>query len=447
MVDSFLPSAYWLTNARIPLALLADTEPDTLRQPIPHFSGSALGEDWVAVDLEICDGQITQILPQGKDLPNDLPQIDRKQGLVWPCFVDLHTHLDKGHAWLRSPNPEGTFADALEVAEQDKSTWSYEDLYRRMEFGLRCSYAHGTQALRTHLDAGSAQFNTSLKVFQQLRDEWRDRIEMQVVPLVPLEYYQSDEGKELADQMAEVGGLIGGLSLNTPDLEAHLDRVFTLAQERGLDLDFHSDESLEPQDQSLRAIAQAAIRHEFTGQIVCGHCCSLSVQSPEEVEMTIQWVREAGIGVVSLPMCNLYLQDRHPGQMPRLRGVTLLHEFKQQRVPVAVASDNCRDPFHAYGDHDGLEVFAQSVRIAHLDRPHRDWCRTVTRTPAELMKLLPLGTLGCGQSADFILFKARNFSELLSRPQSDRQVVRQGQVIDSTLPDYAELDDLMAGRV
>jgi hypothetical protein len=37
--------------------------------------------------------------------------------------------------------------------------------------------------------------------------------------------------------------------------------------------------------------------------------------------------------------------------------VTLLHEFAARGVRTMAASDNCRDPFFAYGDHDALEVF------------------------------------------------------------------------------------------
>jgi cytosine deaminase len=48
-----------------------------------------------------------------------------------------------------------------------------------------------------------------------------------------------------------------------------------------------------------------------------------------------------------------------------------------------------------------------------------------------------------GLPADLIVFKGRNFSELLSRHQHDRIVLRNGQPIDRTLPDYAELDDLV----
>jgi cytosine deaminase len=138
----------------------------------------------------------------------------------------------------------------------------------------------------------------------------------------------------------------------------------------------------------------------------------------------------------------LYLQDRTRDRTPRWRGVTLLHELRQQGVPVAIASDNCRDPFHAFGDHDGLEVFSLSTRIAHLDQPYGTWPQTITQTPAQLMNLTQPGAIAIGQPADLILFKGRTYSELLSRPQHDRIVLRSGQAIDTTLPDYAELDDL-----
>jgi cytosine/creatinine deaminase len=52
------------------------------------------------------------------------------------------------------------------------------------------------------------------------------------------------------------------------------------------------------------------------------------------------------------------------------------------------------------------------------------------------------GRIGIGLSADLILFKARNWTELLSRPQSDRVVLRHGQTIDRVFPDYRELDVL-----
>jgi cytosine deaminase len=59
------------------------------------------------------------------------------------------------------------------------------------------------------------------------------------------------------------------------------------------------------------------------------------------------------------------------------------------------------------------------------------------------MGLSNVGRIGVGLPANLIVFKGRNFSELLSRPQSDRLVLRKGKAIDTTLPDYAELDALV----
>ncbi|MBE9181415.1 cytosine deaminase [Oculatella sp. LEGE 06141] len=448
---------YWLINAHLPIPLLVGTD------TVTHDTKTS---EFVFVDLEIKDGLITQIVSAGLPHPDPVATVDLKRGLVWPCFVDMHTHLDKGHSWGRSPNRDGSFETALNLVTHDRQKyWDAEDLYRRMEFGLKCSYAHGTQAVRTHLDAIDDQATISLGVFKALKEQWADRITLQAVSLVPLDYFLTPEGEVLADQVAKVSGVLGGFPIMSDDLDRQLDRVFDLATERGLDLDFHTDESGNPADIVLRRVAEAAIRHNFSGQVICGHCCSLAVQSAEEVFKTMDVVKQAGIGIVSLPMCNLYLQDRQqtasqhfsqaktahplahaanlPTYTPRWRGVTLLHELKHYGIPVAVASDNCRDPFHGFGDHDGLEVFTQSTRIAHLDAPYGDWCKAVTMTPADLLKLPTAGRVGVGLPANLVVFKARYYSELLSRPQSDRIVLRNGKAIDTTLPDYAELDDLL----
>ena len=442
-----LPSTsnYLLKNAAVPVSV-SETQSIALNPNRAWVRQT--GEGLCVVDVEIAAGTIAQIIPAGTkpvSSSGDIPVVDLQGGLVWPCFVDMHTHLDKGHIWERSPNPDGTFASAIEAVRADaQKNWNADDVYRRMEFGLKCSYAHGTKAIRTHIDSAGEQGTVSLGVFEALQAEWGDRLILQAVSLVSLDYFLTPAGEKLADRIAQIGGILGGVAYINPDLDKQLDRVFALAKERNLNLDFHTDENDDPDSVTLREVAKTAIGHEFSGQIICGHCCSLAVQPPDLVAETLALVKEANIGVVSLPMCNLYLQDRQSQRTPRWRGVTLLHELKAAGIPVAVASDNCRDPFYGFGDHDVLEVFNMAVRIAHLDRPWEDWPRTVTQTPADLMGLPNVGRIAVGLPADLILFKARNFSELLSRAQGDRTVLRQGIKIDTTLPDYRELDDLLA---
>jgi cytosine/creatinine deaminase len=63
-----------------------------------------------------------------------------------------------------------------------------------------------------------------------------------------------------------------------------------------------------------------------------------------------------------------------------------------------------------------------------------------------VMGLSDHGTIRVGAPADLVLFRGRTMSELLSRRQHDRVVLRQGRAIDTTLPDYRELDDLFEAR-
>jgi cytosine/creatinine deaminase len=427
-----ISSHYWLINAHIPHCLLSPT-PQNLAQNLTR-------EGLVCCDLEIKAGKIISICKseQTPPLAKTVMSWDLKKGIVLPCFVDMHTHLDKGHIWERTPNPDGTFDSALSAVASDRPC-SYEDLYRRMEFGLKSSYAQGTKAIRTHIDCPWDQFKINFEVFKDLQRLWGDRLILQLASLVNLDEYIGKRGEILADQVAELGGIMGGVPFINPNLEIQLDRLFSLAKARNLDLDLHVDENDDPSSQTLKAIAKAALRHNFTGKIVCGHCCSLSVQNQFDVEETLELVKAAGIGIVSLPMCNLYLQDRQSLHTPRWRGITLVHEIKQKGIPLAIASDNVRDPFFGFGNHDGLEVFSTAVKIAHLDTPYSDWIRSITTTPAEIMGL-DSNYISVGASADLVIFKARYYSELLSRPQSDRHVLRNGIAIDTTLPDYAELD-------
>ena len=117
----------------------------------------------------------------------------------------------------------------------------------------------------------------------------------------------------------------------------------------------------------------------------CGHCCSLAVQPRRRHrgDRSIWWWRRASPWS-SLPMCNLYLQDRVPGRTPRWRGVTLLHEMKARGIPVAVASDNCRDAVPRLSAITTCSrSSARPLASAHLDRPYGDWPRAVTTTPAD----------------------------------------------------------------
>ncbi len=314
---------------------------------------------------------------------------------------------------------------------------------QRMEFSLRSAYAYGTGALRTHIDSVGPQTRISWPVVAEARERWLGRIDLQASPLFTIEF--ATDASHMADIEAMLdahgSGILGAATRMVPELREGLVKLFELAERKGWELDFHVDESSDPAARSLKIIADMAIERRFPRPILVGHCCSLALQEDDERRRTIDAVARAGLSVVSLPMCNMFLQDRKAGRTPRWRGVTALHELKAAGVNVMIASDNTRDPFYAYGDLDMMEVWREGTRILHLDYPFADWAPAVSASPGKAMGL-DLGVLRQGARADMILTRAREFTELLARPQSDRVVVRSGEASGAAPPDYAELDAL-----
>jgi cytosine/creatinine deaminase len=213
--------------------------------------------------------------------------------------------------------------------------------------------------------------------------------------------------------------------------------------DRGLEVDFHADETGDPSVATLRVIAETVLELGFDRPVTVGHCCSLAVQPRQRRFETLDLVAKAGLNIVSLPMCNMYLQDRAPLRARRAGGASrLVHEMKARGINVSFASDNTRDPFYAYGDLDMMEVLREGTRIAHLDHSDPDWINAFLTNPARACGFEPRRWKAGARRSDHP--RARTWTEaLFARPQSDRIVLRAGRAIDRTLPDYAELDHLM----
>src|SRR3954447_2604342 len=218
-----IPSAsrFAITRARIPACLVGG-------------SASADLDGFSTTSILVEEGRIAAM---GGDT-SGIDAIDLAGGIVFPAFVDMHTHLDKGQIWPRRPNPDGTFFGALNAVSLDRDMhWSARDVAARLDFSLRCAHAHGTAAIRTHLDSIGNQTAISWPVFAEARERWAGRIELQAAALFSIEQV-ADPAHVSAVRAAVVenGGVLGGVTYMVPGLDEALDTLFRIASDEGLDL-------------------------------------------------------------------------------------------------------------------------------------------------------------------------------------------------------------------
>ncbi|MBS0427518.1 MAG: cytosine deaminase [Proteobacteria bacterium] len=413
--------------------------PDSLLAPSDRAALPAAGKGLRSAHLCIADGRVRSLT--AAQVPTEAPQFDLRDGVVTSAWVEAHTHLDKSHIGPRTGRDDNSLQEAIAVAGQDRAGWTEADLLHRMDFSLRAALAHGTRALRTHLDWTSAPPPLAWRVAQGLRNTWAGRIELQLSSICPLPLFaDGPAGKAVAHAVAQGQGVLGASVHPMPGQRDLLARVFALARDTDLDLDFHVDEHLQDNTEGMRTIADLTLRHGMEGRVVCGHCCALGTLEAADLHVLLGRFAQAGIQMVSLPLANLQLQDRQPGRTPRLRGIAPLREAAAAGVPVSIASDNVRDPYVPYADLDLLQVLTVTALAAQLPDPIEQWISSITCEPARALRLDWDGILRPGCPADLVVLAGRSSHEICSRPQAARRVMRGGRWSESALPDYRELD-------
>ena len=142
-----LADRYRIANARVPVDLA------------PELTAHANSDRIASCDIVIEAGRIAALAAPGSGSAKDLPVVDLRDGIALPRFVDMHTHIDKGHIWARRPNPDGSFFGARSAVAADREA-QLERRGRARPHGFLaplCVRTTAPAALRTHLDSIGTQ--------------------------------------------------------------------------------------------------------------------------------------------------------------------------------------------------------------------------------------------------------------------------------------------------
>src|SRR5690606_23044831 len=206
-----------------------------------------------------------------------------------------------------------------------------------------------------------------------------------------------------------------------------VETMFRLARQHQCVLDFHSDESDDPQAITVLDVARLAENLGMKQKVTVGHLCSLASMPITAAEPIIKAIADAELHAISLPGANLYLQGRGDDECVR-RGITRIKTLLKHGVNVAVASDNINDPFHPFGRGDLLQIALLAAYGAHMGAPEdlRTLLRMITINPANIVKAENYG-IHAGNPADFVIMDATSVEELFMLIPDRRWVYRTSQ--------------------
>ncbi|MGB4780249.1 amidohydrolase family protein [Microbacterium sp.] len=349
--------------------------------------------------------------------------VDATGWVALPPLADLHAHLDKGYTWTAFGQPEGSLDDAIACWVDHGENHTYEAIKAGARRHLVAALHAGVTAVRSHTNyhLGDDPLR-GIRALIELRAEFAGIVDLQVVASPG----PSDGPDDLGRAAIALGfDLVGGFPHLAEDPAADLERSAAFAEEFGLGMDLHTDETLDPASMGLAELA-ARTSHWPTGVIrSAGHCVSLSTQDAGTRARTLSAVAAAGVSIITNPLTNLYLQGwQHPVGTPR--GIPPLREIIDAGVTLAAGGDNVQDPFNPLGNADMVDVAAELVMAGHLT-PAEAW--HISSSGGRAAFGLPPARGRVGDVADVVLVRAAHAAEALAERAPDRIVIRDGRVI------------------
>ena len=378
------------------------------------------------------DGRIQRIRPKIES--QDAKVILLRNRRVFPGLVDAHQHLDKSRTLRSIENPSGTLGGAIQAWRRYATEMTPDDVAARAERTLAACLERGTVAIRSHVNVDAEARTRAVHAMVGVRERWKDRVRLQVVAFMTSSATKRDApAREWLEESIALGAdVVGGTPTYADEPMKFLDMLFETAASRGLPLDLHLDEHLDGARTQFDAVIERTRAHGMAGKVVASHCSALSAMEPEKAKEVIEGFASAGIGVVTLPAANLFLQGRDAAKLAP-RGLTRVPELQKAGVAVAAASDNIQDPFVPPGTGDLLEIARWTLLAGHLGS--NDLAKAfdmVTAAPARLLNLENYGVKE-GARADLLIAEAADAGELVASGPLARTVLVNGKVVAGVL--------------
>ncbi len=411
------PSKSCCINVLVPRCLIGNGR-DVLGTSIDKEGLSAVQVEWR-------NGTINSIKGL-KETPKSPKEI------LLPRFVEPHAHLDKAFSWSRSPNLKGSYQEALAANLREYQMRSIDQLLFSIEKSLDLALVNGIGAIRSHIDSFGRTALKDWDLLENVRTKWRDKIFLQFVALVPLDFWNTYDGELLAQKVASNGDLLGGVIAPPFDKKKtfkSLLHLVQLANRLKCDLDLHIDESQTRPAAGLKLLLEVLGQVKNEISITCSHLSSMGLLREKAISHLAKKMAKNKLKVVALPLTNSWLLGRKDRSTLIKRPLAPIFQLQKSGVVVSVGGDNVNDAWFPLSNFDPINLMAFSMPIAHLSPWNRLGLSPFTTSAAHILDLPWDGLFQKGSPADFVLLDSDSWVKTLSeRPK--RKVIVNGEFLN-----------------
>jgi cytosine deaminase len=375
------------------------------------------------VDITLAANLIDSITSAAPTLASGVSsgEIDGSRYVAVPAFVDAHLHLDKtlwGQRWIS--NGGGPTRREYIAHEQQVLAAMAVPIATRAGALLAHLRRQGTLYLRSHVDISPEFGLRHIEALLALRDDWRDRVSLQLVAFPQTGLLSRPGTLALMDTALRLGAdVVGGIDPAGFDNDpmGHLRAVFGLAEKYGKPVDIHLHDPGELGGWEIERIADLTEAIGMNGRVMISHAYCLGAL-PESRVVAI---------ADRLAQLRISLMTAAPAWGPAPPVALLL----QHGVTICCGSDGIRDTWSPFGTGDMLEramMLAQRfgwATDAELDQA----IQLITANGVQATAMATDYGLAPGNAANLVLVEAGEPGEMVTVPAVRRLVVQAGKLV------------------
>ncbi len=379
------------------------------------------------VNIAIQDGKIVAI---AENLEGEAAQlIDARGGLVTESFVNGHLHLDKVYTLKMAGEDAlkeytgggmGGAMTGIERAADFKASYDQSWIIPNVRKACNLAIKYGNTHIRAFADVDTKARLEGVSALLKMREEYQDRLELQVVAFPQDGIAREPGAKELIRQALEMGAdVVGGIpwiEFTKEDEQEHVDSMCALAKEFDKPISMLLDDVGDMEERTLEMLCKETIVMGWQGRVTAQHCRAMELYPENYFRKLVSLLKKAEIGVVS---------DPHTGPL-----AARVRDLLEAGVPVALGQDDIQDAYYPFGECNMLQIAFLASHLLQM-RTFEDMELLYDMITTGAAKVLGIGghELKVGGNADLVVLDEEDVYHAIWYHRAPLYVIKNGRDI------------------